>query len=106
MPPILAYYINLVIGDDPEVTAVWHVTTLELVILALIRVLVVAERGAVGYYCCDPHMDHGCFGATTSISSGTRRRVYRYSFFQRVTGCSFELAGTNLAYGSSVEIDW
>lgn len=48
MPPILAYYMNLVINEHLASTAVWHVATLEFVMLLLMRSSVVLERSAVG----------------------------------------------------------
>lgn len=65
--PILTNYANVVLGDHPGATAVWHVVALELDILALVQLFVVAEHDAVGYDCCDRGMGRGDFGVITPL---------------------------------------
>lgn len=46
--PILAYYTSVVINDYSWATAVWYVASLETVVLALRRFILVAEGSAGG----------------------------------------------------------
>lgn len=51
---IVANYTNFITADHAGATVFWHVAALEFVILALMRLLVVAKRGVVWYDYRDP----------------------------------------------------
>lgn len=65
MPPIWAYSTNLVTGNHLGATAVGHGAALEIVILVLMQFLVVAEPGALGYYCHGPGLGRDGSGMIT-----------------------------------------
>lgn len=95
-----------VIIDHLGTKNLWHVAALNLIILAHIRFLVVAERGALGYDCHDRSMGHGGCGMITLFSRGGQHCFYHHGLAQFVTGCALDPAATYLAYRRSAEIEW
>lgn len=70
MRPILAYYTNVIFGHHTGSTDAWRVAALDFVVLAFMRSILVAARGAVG---CDSRhsgMGHGKSSVITPFSSG------------------------------------
>lgn len=52
-PTALAYYDSLVVGDFVANAPVWHITAIELVAMALVRILQAVKRGVVGFQSYD-----------------------------------------------------
>lgn len=106
MPPIMAYYLNLINDDHLGATAMSHVAALELVILALMRFLVFEKHSTVVSEYRDPRICQGGSGVITPSPIVVRRRVDHYGFSQSVSGCAFDSAAAYLAYQRSAEISW
>lgn len=62
IPPVLAYYLNLVVDELPGTAAVWHIPTIEFDMMALVGFFHDAERGVVRFQCYDLRMGKdGCW---------------------------------------------
>lgn len=82
MPPILAYYSNVVIGDHPGATAISYLTSLGIVILALMRFIFVVECSTVVRKGRDPCTGHGDCGMINPLWSAVQRCIGNQSFVQ------------------------
>lgn len=76
----------------------WHVASLEFVLFALMRILVVAEGGVTGYDCLDPCIVHGGCAMIIQLLSGVQHCIVQYGSSQIVTGCSPDLAAAYLEH--------
>lgn len=65
MPLILPHYLTIVDDDCCWPDIFWHVTALELVVMALVRLLCATARGIVGFQCGDPRI--GQYGSRVAI---------------------------------------
>lgn len=74
--------------------------------MGLGRFLHTAERGVVGFQYNAPAMSQKGCRVLVPLSSGVRRLVYYYSFVSFIVGCAFNSLRAQLAYCSSMEVDW
>lgn len=73
---------NVITGDHPQATALWHMVVLGLGILGLTRFLFVAERDNARCDCFDSCMGYDSGSVITTLSSDFQRRIDQHHFGQ------------------------
>lgn len=104
-PPVLAYFLNLVVNCTTGAFVVWHVAAPEFVATAFVRFVSVAEPEVAGLSCYDLQMGQDVCGVLVQTSSGVRHHVHNYGFASFILGWALDSALAYLVYWPSADID-
>lgn len=91
-PPVLVNYSNFVVNCCSSADAIWPGAGLELVAMALVRLVFAAEHAAVGMSCFDLQKGQGGWVLLFPISASAHCGVDQYGFLSSVRCCAFHSA--------------